>query len=96
MDFVADRQIIGWSLAASMQAEATTIPAFKATRRTPGEDLISHSDRGSQYTAADFTELLDGTDITQSMSRRGNCWDNAPAESFFKTLKAEIPVDLKA
>jgi transposase InsO family protein len=72
---LADRQIIGWSLADSMQAEATTIPAFQAARvrRAPGEDLIFHSDRGSQYAAADFTELLDGTDITQSMSRRGNC-----------------------
>lgn len=93
---LADRQIIGWSLADSMAAEATTIPAWNqaCNRRRPSGELIFHSDRGVQYACGDFTELLENQPlVTQSMSRKGNCWDNAPAESFFKTLKAELAVD---
>jgi len=92
---LADRQIIGWALADSMAAEATTIPAWDqaCSRRTPGGELLFHSDQGSQYACSDFTNKLEDAKVTQSMSRRGNCWDNAPAESFFKTLKAELPVD---
>ncbi|MDX1585852.1 MAG: IS3 family transposase, partial [Balneolaceae bacterium] len=89
---LGDRQILGWSLAKGMGAEATTVAAFRqavATRR-PGRNLIFHSDRGSQYACAEFTRQLAGHRITQSMSRKGNCWDNAPAESFFKTLKYEL------
>lgn len=89
---LGDRQILGWSLSDGMSAEETSIAAFKqaAGRRTPGKDLIFHSDRGVQYACSDFTEKLDKHSITQSMSRKGNCWDNAPAESFFKTLKHEL------
>lgn len=92
---LADRQIIGWSLAESMAAEATTVSAWSqaCSRRQPDETLLFHSDRGTQYAAADFTDELAAYKVTQSMSRTGNCWDNAPAESFFKTLKAELPVD---
>lgn len=89
---LADRQIIGWTLSRSMKAEHTSIAAFKQARvnRPPGSSLLFHSDRGVQYACGEFTKLLAGHGITQSMSRKGNCWDNAPAESFFKTLKSEI------
>jgi len=92
---LADRQIIGWTLATSMQATATTIPAFRAAcrRRKPIKEGIFHSDRGVQYACENFTDLLDAHNVRQSMSRKGNCWDNAPAESFFKTVKAELPID---
>jgi len=53
------------------------------------DELLFHSDRGVQYACKDFTELLKSPLITQSMSRKGNCWDNAVAESFFKSLKKE-------
>ncbi|SHE58132.1 Transposase InsO and inactivated derivatives [Fodinibius roseus] len=92
---LAYRQIIGWSLAESMATEATTVPAWNqaCSRRRPAEGLLFHSDRGIQYAAADFTGALQTYKVTQSMSRKGNCWDIAPAESFFKTLKAELPAD---
>lgn len=56
----------------------------------PGPGLIHHSDRGSQYAANDYRKLLRARGITCSMSRKGNCWDNAVAESFFATLKVEL------
>lgn len=89
---LADRQIIGWSLSHSMCAEVTSIAALKAAlnRRAAPPDLLFHSDRGIQYACGDFTQLLASHGITQSMSRKGNCWDNAPAESFFKTIKHEM------
>jgi transposase InsO family protein len=93
---LADRQIIGWSLADSMDAEATTIAAWDqaCTRRRPDDgELMFHSDQGVQYACTGFTDQLEDCEVTQSMSRKGNCWDNAPAESFFKTLKAELPAD---
>lgn len=89
---LGDRQIIGWSLSDGMTAEETSIAAFKQAvkQRSPGKHLIFHSDRGVQYACGDFTKKLNAYSITQSMSRKGNCWDNAPAESFFKTLKYEL------
>lgn len=89
---LGDRQILGWSLSDGMSAEETSIAAFKQalTRRLPGEGLLFHSDQGVQYACEDFTETLDKYRMRQSMSRKGNCWDNAPAESFFKTLKYEL------
>jgi len=91
---LADRQVIGWSLSRSMKAEHTSIAAFKQARvnRPPGSSLLFHSDRGVQYACGEFTDLLARHGITQSMSRKGNCWDNAPAESFFKTLKSELDI----
>jgi transposase InsO family protein len=53
-------------------------------------ELLHHSDRGSQYASADYQELLRSAKVTCSMSRKGNCWDNAPVESFFSTLKREL------
>lgn len=89
---LGDRQILGWTLSEGMSAEETSIAAFRQAiaRCAPGEGLIFHSDQGVQYACGDFTKELDEYNITQSMSRKGNCWDNAPAESFFKTLKYEM------
>jgi putative transposase len=89
---LADRQIIGWSLSEGMSAEQTSMSAFRQAlaKRNLGRELIFHSDQGVQYACGDFSALLDKHHITQSMSRKGNCWDNAPAESFFKTLKYEM------
>lgn len=89
---LGDRQILGWSLSDGMSAKQTSIAALgqALARREPGQDLLFHSDQGVQYACEDFTGKLGNYRITQSMSRRGNCWDNAPAESFFKTLKYEL------
>ena len=88
-----DRQIIGWSLSKSLFTKATIIPAWKMARskRKIIRPLIFHSDRGVQYASKEFRRYIEYNDvITQSMSRKGNCWDNAVAESFFKTLKVEL------
>ena len=89
---LADRQIIGWSLSKTMRTTETTLAAFKqaCSRRKPLRGMIFHSDRGSQYACKQFTNHLRSRGIIQSMSRKGNCWDNAPVESFFKTLKYEL------
>lgn len=89
---LADRQILGWSLSSAMSASQTTIPALNQAlaKRGSGRNLLLHSDQGVQYACKAFTELLTRYQITQSMSRKGNCWDNAPAESFFKTRKYEM------
>ena len=89
---LADRQIIGWSLSAGMSAGQTTIPAWQMARNnrgmaTPG---IFHSDQGVQYACRAYTSRLRTAGTRQSMARRGDCWDNAVIESFFKTLKAEL------
>ncbi len=89
---LGDRKVIGWSLSKSLKAKETVIPAWnmaKINRPITGS-MIFHSDRGVQYACTEFTGLLNKNKfIRQSMSRKGNCWDNAVAESFFKTLKAE-------
>ena len=87
-----DRQIIGWALSKTMHASVTVVPAWMmaVARRGITDELIFHSDRGVQYACNDFRKLLKrNTLVSQSMSRRANCWDNAVAESFFKTLKTE-------
>lgn len=86
-----DRKVIGWSFSSGMSAQETVIPAWRmACQNRPIKDeLIFHSDRGIQYACKAFRKLLSNPLITQSMSRKGNCWDNAVAESFFKTLKVE-------
>jgi len=88
---LADRMVVGWSLSDNMTDAATTIAAFKKAviNRGVKEGLIFHSDRGSQYASDDFRALLKDYKCVQSMSRKGNCWDNAVAESFFKTIKVE-------
>lgn len=86
-----DRKVIGWAMSKGMKASETVVPAWKmaTTNRPLMNDLIFHSDRGVQYACTEFTDHLKNPLITQSMSRKGNCWDNAVAESFFKSLKKE-------
>lgn len=86
------KKIVGWSMSRTMAAEQTTIPAIRHYLRTckPAPGVIFHSDRGVQYASAKFRKLLDGNGFVQSMSGKGNCYDNAVAESFFKTLKTEL------
>ena len=89
---LADRKVVGWALSENMRAEETTVAAFKMAtgNRAVIRPLLFHSDRGVQYACSDFTDELKKWPITQSMSRKGNCWDNAVAESFFKSLKTEM------
>jgi len=86
-----DRKVIGWSFSSGMTAQETVIPAWRMAcqNRPITKELIFHSDRGIQYACKAFRNLLSKPLVTQSMSRKGNCWDNAVAESFFKTLKVE-------
>lgn len=86
-----DRKIIGWSMSKGMSAAETTIPAFKMalTNRKPVNGVIFHSDRGVQYACKEFRMHLQDHGMNQSMSRKGNCYDNAVMESFFKILKSE-------
>jgi transposase InsO family protein len=82
------RQIVGWSLQTHMQASLVKDALLMACfRRRPGQGLIFHSDRGSQYCSGEFREVLDEWGIRGSMSRKGNCWDNAPTESLWGKLK---------
>ena len=90
-----DRKVIGWALSKTMHTRQTSIAAFKMALINrpikPDQSLIYHSDRGIQYACEEFvTEISKHKNITRSMSRKGNCWDNAVAESFFKTLKTEL------
>ena len=88
-----DRKVIGWAFSRSLKAVHTTIPAWMmAVRNRPiTQVLIFHSDRGIQYACNEFKELLATYKLVErSMSRKGDCWDNAVAESFFKTLKVEL------
>jgi putative transposase len=87
-----DRKVIGWSFSRSLKAAHTTIPAWKMAvrNRLITRTLIFHSDRGIQYPCNEFKNLLSSYKLVErSMSRKGDCWDNAVAESFFKTLKVE-------
>lgn len=85
------RKVVGWSLQKHMQTELCLQALSRAiATRQPGAGLLHHSDRGSQYTSADYQRALGAIGATPSMSRKGNCWDNAVAESFFGTLEQEL------
>jgi putative transposase len=85
------RQVVGWSMNARMKATLVNDALLMAIwKRKPAKGLISHTDRGSQYASHSHRDLLELHGIKQSMSRKGNCWDNAVAESFFHTLKGEL------
>lgn len=85
------RQVVGWSMSERMQAKLVNDALLMAIwKRKPGKGLIWHTDRGSQYASDSHRALLHEHGIIQSMSRKGNCWDNAVAESFFHTLKTEL------
>ena len=85
------REIVGWSFSRTMKTHDTTIPALQMAlkRRGTHKGLIVHSDRGVQYADRSFRKLCASHRILRSMSRKGDCWDNAVAESIFKTLKSE-------
>lgn len=84
------RKIVGWSIASRMTATLVCDALMMAIwQRRPAPGLIVHSDRGSQYASHKYRELLKSNDCVGSMSRKGNCWDNAVAESFFGSLKQE-------
>ena len=84
------RKIIGWSLSANADT-ALVSSALRMAYETRGQprDVMFHSDQGSQHTGLKYQKLLWRCRINQSVSRRGNCWDNAVAESFFSSLKKE-------
>jgi transposase InsO family protein len=86
-----NRQVVGWSLGQRLTAELAVDALMKAVmRRRPPKGLVFHSDRGVQYCSKAFRRLLKRYGMVQSMSRKGDCWDNAVAESFFGTLKQEL------
>ena len=85
------RRVVGWCMQASLD-RSLVVNALQAAvcQRRPEAGLLHHSDQGSQYASGDFQALLCQKRIVCSMSRKGNCWDNAPVESFFGTLKQEL------
>jgi transposase InsO family protein len=89
---LSNREIVGWAMSDSLKASETTIPALRAAfeRHQPLPGLIFHSDRGVQYACEAFRELLAEKQMIQSMSKTGDCYDNAVTESFFATLKKEL------
>jgi transposase InsO family protein len=85
------RKVVGWAMRDHLRTELPLAALTMAIQRQrPGPGLIHHSDRGSQYAAGDYRKVLENNAMIQSMSRTANCWDNAPAESFFGTLKTEL------
>src|ERR1700736_1185168 len=85
------RKVVGWAMRDHMRAELTIAALTMAIQRQrPGAGLIHHPHRGSQYAAGDYRDILQAAAIIQSMSRKANCWGNAPMESFFGTLKTEL------
>ena len=88
---LCSRAVVGWAMANHMRAELVNQAlAMALCQRQPAAGLIMHTDRGSQYGADSYRQLLTQHGIQPSMSRKGNCWDNAVAESFFHTLKTEL------
>jgi transposase InsO family protein len=89
---LSSRKVVGWSLGDRLDAELSGEALKRAlARRAPRSGLVFHSDRGSEFAAASFRRILLNAGALQSMSRKGDCWDNAVAESFFSTLEFEGP-----
>ena len=87
---LGSRRIIGWSTSDRVSRQLTLSALDRALHhRNPSPGLLHHSDRGSQYTCNEYREQLENRGLEVSMSRKGNCWDNAPMESFFSTLEFE-------
>lgn len=85
------RRVVGYAVGATLETSlALDALNMAISTRALNADTIHHTDRGVQYTSAEYVERLKAKCIVQSMSRQGNCWDNAPAESFFSTLKFEV------
>ena len=93
---LGSRRIVGWN-ADKRLGEDLTLAALRMAiaQRRPSKGLLHHSDRGVQYASEAYQDLLRDNDMECSMSRRGNCWDNAVAESFFATLKTELVSDAR-
>lgn len=87
-----NREVVGWSMSNRLTAETTTIAALKQAvgRQRPLPGLVFHSDQGVQFADFKFRQILSKNGMIQSMSSKGNCYDNAVAESFFHTLKTEL------
>jgi putative transposase len=94
---VLTRRILGWHIGRTMKKDLVILSVIKAfgTRRKTmyAEDLMLHSDRGSQYASHTFRDLLSSNKIVQSISGKGDCWDNTLVESFFHTLKTETQIE---
>nr|WP_143017541.1 IS3 family transposase [Catalinimonas alkaloidigena] len=84
------RRVVGWQMQSTLE-RSLVVNALKMAlkNRRPTAELLHHSDRGSQYASQEYQQLLALAEVSCSMSRKGNCWDNAPVESFFATLKRE-------
>ena len=90
------RKVIGWSLEPHMRSELVETALKRGLwSRKPPKGLMVHTDQGSQFISNNYRILLESWHLKQSMSRRGNCWDNAVIESFFKTLKTEVVYQLE-
>lgn len=88
---LASRRVVGWAMQATLAAElALAALRMALTERRPEPGLLHHSDRGGQYASTEYQDLLATHGVEASMSRRGNCWDNAVMESFFATLELEL------
>jgi putative transposase len=88
---LASRRVVGWALADHMRSELVEDALSMAfAHRAPEKGVIFHSDRGCQYTSRDFAELAGTNGVVLSVGRKGECWDNAVAESFFATIKREL------
>lgn len=85
------RRVVGWSMSASLETTFCLDALAMALRaRKPSAGLVHHSDRGCQYASGAYRKALEANGLVCSMSRKGNCWDNAVAESFFATLKGDL------
>ena len=88
---LCSRRVVGWSMGTHLNTELVLRAFYMAALiRQPAKGLIFHSDRGCQYASHALRRALRNAGMIQSMSRKGNCWDNAPSESFFSTLKIEL------
>jgi len=86
-----NREVIGWAMSDRIDQKLTQSAMLMAlTTRRPRGPIIMHTDRGIQYAAGDYRQLQKDWSVTPSMSRKGNCYDNAVSESFFATLKKEL------
>jgi transposase InsO family protein len=93
---LASRKVVGWAVADHMRTELVEEALEVAfVQRRPAEGVIFHSDRGCQYTSTDYAELARANGMVLSVGRKGECWDNAVAESFFATIKREL-IDTRA
>ncbi len=93
---LGSRRVVGWATSGTLDQTLTQAALRRAlVQRQPAAGLLHHSDRGTPYTAAEYQAALTGAHVAVSMSRRGDCWDNAVMESFFATLKTELVHDAR-